>query len=354
MSLISAQMARRHMFQSAAEVKDEAVTIRPSSTALFGVDSDDRYKTYEERRLLPSYPFTISITKNESLLNGFFSRIAVTELRMYWTLPNISAAWGNNTLQINITGAGANPYTITIPDGFYDLESLMATIEGEVQALGGGALLPAFVARANVDGSSSYSNGGGGAATFFWVRPITSTIRTLYDMLNLITPKPPLTTAQATARGGVANLRSTDFVDIVSPQLTYNQDLKDGSSAPTVRDALVRVYLDDTTKSLARITTNLFDSTGAANGFQVPAYDVTSFTNGSTPFTIYRQYPMPKQIRWQDSQPLGNLTFEMYDDQGRSIQALWDGTYPAGDPAIAGGYYANSFVWNMSLLVSEN
>ena len=340
------------MFASAAQVRDEGVTIRPSSTALLAVDSDDRYATYAQRRLTPSYPFSFQITKNQSILNGFFTRIGVTELRMYWTLPNISAAWGNNTLQIYITGAGANPSTLTLPDGFYDLETLMATIQDEVRALPGNPL-PNFIAVPNVDGSSSYSNGGGGAPTWYWVRPLTN-VRTLYDMLNLITPKPPLAPAQNTARGGVANLRSTDFVDIVSPQLTYNQDLKDATSAPIVRDSLVRVYLDDTTKSLSRITTNLFTAAGAPNGTQVPQYDVTSYTNGSTPFTIYRQYPAPKQIKWDNTQPLGNITFEMYDDQGRSIQDLWEATYPAGDPAIAGGYYANSFVWNMSLLISEN
>lgn len=354
MSYIDVQLRNRAMFASAAEVRDQAVTVRPSSTALFAVDSDDRYKTYAARRLTPSYPFSINITKNESLLNGFFSRIAVAELRLYWTLPNISAAWGNNTLQINITGGAANPYTITMPDGFYSLETLMATIQDLVRLIddGGGPLLPNFIALPQVDGSSSYSNGGGGT-TFFWVRPLVN-VRTLYDMLNLITGKPPLLPSQTTARGGVANLRATDFIDVVSSQLTYNQDLKDGSSAATTRDALVRVYLDDTTKSLDRITTNLFTALGADNGTQVPQYDVTTFTNGCTPFTIYRQYPMPKQIKWEDKQPLGNLTFELYDDQGRSIQDLWESQYPAGDPAIVGGYYANSFVWNLSLLVSEN
>ena len=346
-------MARLHATRDADEVSDRAVTIRPSSTALFGVDSDDRYKTYGQRRTSPSYPFAFSITKNEALLNGFFSRIGVSELRMYWTLPNISAAWGNNTLQIFITGAPANPYTITIPDGFYDLSTLMIFIEAGVQALGGGALLPGFIALANLDGSSAFSNGGGGAPTFNWIPPTVNS-RTLYDMLNIVNASPPV--AAATGRGGVANLRPTDFVDIISPQLTYNQDLKDGSSQPTVRDALVRVYIDDTTKSLYRTTTKLFDSTGAPDGEQVPQFDVTDSTNGVTPFTIYRQYPVPKQILWNNDQPLGNVTFELYDDQGRSIQDLWSAAYPISDPVLgaAGKYYANSFVWNLSLLISEN
>jgi hypothetical protein len=270
---------------------------------------------------------------------------------MFWTLPNISAAWGNNTIEIFITGAPANPYTITVPDGFYDLQSLMAVIADLVQQIGlpGPALLPNFDALPNTDGSSSFTNGGGGAPTWYWVPPTTNS-KTLYDMLNIVNATPPV--AANTGRGGVANLRSTDFIDIVSPQLTYNQDLKDGSSQPIVRDVLARIYLDDPTKSLGRITTNLFDNVGAPDGTQVPQYEVSSFTNGVNPFVIYRQWTQPKQILWNAAQPLGNVTFELYDDQSRSIQQLWNTVYPLS--GTDGRFYSNSFVWNMSLLVSEN
>lgn len=349
MSLIGVQLARQHMFADAAEVQDRAITTRPSSMAVFGVDSDDRYSSFATRRTSPSYPFSFQISKNEALLNGFFTRLAVSEFRMYWTLPNISSAWGNNTLQIYITGGAANPYTITIPDGFYSLESLMATIQDLVQVIddGGPALLPNFTAVPRVDGSSTYASGS--ATTWYWVAP-TSTTRTLYDMLNLVNTSPA--TAATSQGGGIANLRPTDFVDIISPQLTYNQDLKDGTSAPIVRDMLVRIYLDDPTKSLDRITTNLFTAVPAPDGTQVPQYDVTTFTNGCTPFTLYRQFPYPKQIKWNATQPLGNIAFEMYDDQGRSIQSLWTSAYPLS--TATGKYYANSFVWNMTLLISEN
>lgn len=326
-----------------ARFDEEAVTMRPPSTAIFAVDSDDRYKTYQERRTSPSFPFSFQITKQEALLNGFFTRLAVSEFRMYWTLPNIHVAWGNNTLTYYESVTPAT-HTITIPDGFYDLDSLMATIQDLVRADG---FIPAFVALSNVDGTSAYATGNP-AITFNWVPP-TSTIRTLYDMLNLTNASPPV--PATTARGGVANLRPTDFIDIVSPQLTYNQDLKDGTTAPYGRDALVRIYLDDPTKSLGRFNTNLFTAVGAPNGFQVPQYDVTSFTNGSTPFTIYRQFPYPKQILWNTKQPLGNISFEMYDDQGRSLQSLWTAV---GGATPANQFYANSFVWNMTMLVTEN
>lgn len=344
MSLIATQLAARHGARDAAEVEDRAITTRPPTTAVFGVDSDDRYKDYATRRTNPSYPFSITIAKNESLLNGFFTRLAVSEFRMYWTLPNIGAVWGNNTLTY-YDSVSAAQHTITIPAGYYDLQDLMGVIEALVQAQG---FLPSFIATANANGSSSY--GTGTADTFYWVAPTTKT-RTLYDMLNLTNtlPTPTLATTQ---QGGIANLKPTDFIDVVSPQLTYNQDLKDGSTAPIVRDMLVRIYLDDENRAPCRVQTNLFDSTGAPAGHQVPQSDPTDSITGTCPFMLYRQFAYPKQVKWNDTQPLGNLTFELYDDQGRSIQDLWNAIQPATSPA--GQYYANSFVWNMTLLITEN
>jgi hypothetical protein len=339
------------MFATAEEIEDKAITVRPASMAVFGVDSDDRYRTYAERRTNTTYPFSFQVTKNEALLNGFFTRLAVTEFRMYWTLPNISAAWGNNTLEIFITGGAANPYTITIPDGSYDLQTLNATIQDLVQVIndGGPPLLPNFAAVTNVEGSSFYSSSS--ATTWYWVRP-TSNVRTLYDMLNLVNTYPE--TASVNHSGGVANLRSTDYIDIVSPQLTYNQDLKDGSTATLVRDMLVRIYLDDGVNGPYRTNTKVFGVGPplVQTELVVPQYDPTDYMNGTQPFTIYRQFQYPKQVQWNKTQPLGNITFTMYDDQGRSIQDLWASTYPTTNQT--GQYYANSFVWNMTLLISES
>jgi hypothetical protein len=344
MSLIATQLAARHGAKSAEEVMDAAITVRPSTTAVFGVDSDDRYKDYLTRRVKPSYPFSISISKNEALLNGFFTRLAVSEFRMYWTLPNIGAVWGNNTLTYyeEVTSAA---HTITIPPGFYDLQTLMAVIEALVRADG---FLTAFIATANVNGSTSY--GSGNTDTFYWVPPTTKT-RTLYDMLNLVNTL-PTPTAATTQQGGIANMKPTDFVDVISPQLTLNQDLKDGSTAPTVRDMLVRIYLDDANRQFTRTQTNLFDASGNPAGHQVPQYTPDDGITGTSPFMLYRQFPYPKQVQWNNTQSLGNLTFELYDDQGRSIQDLWNAIQAPTTPA--GAFYANSFVWDMTLLITEN
>jgi hypothetical protein len=94
---------------------DTAVTVRPSATSIFAFDSDDRYKTYPERRLAPSYPFEVLIQKGEALLTGFFKRIGLTELRLNWSLPNIATPWGNN--QINLVYIGTSAITSSTGSG---------------------------------------------------------------------------------------------------------------------------------------------------------------------------------------------------------------------------------------------
>lgn len=329
---------------------DRAVTVRPSSTAVFAVDSDDRYKTYNERRNSPTYPFSFSITKNESLFNGFFSRIAVTELRMYWTLPNISSAWGNNQIQVAWLAGGVPPpagAVITMPTAFYTIQDFCDVFQAQLRAIAGNPLPNVTVTRAE-DGSIVVQTN---TATTIQFGPLVNSVaqantRQLFDMLNF----PPPTAYSAVVLSGIPNMKPTDFVDIVSPQLTYNQDLKDGTSAPTTRDVLCRIYLDDKAGPLAPPT---FTSTTAPPYDLVPSFVNGNNQNGILPFVLYRQFTQPKQILWNKAQPLGNLTFQMYDDQGRSIQDLWTAAFPPASSTV-GFRFANSFVWNMTLLVSEN
>jgi hypothetical protein len=345
MSFIGVQLARKHALRDAAEIQEEAITVRPSSTAVFGVDSDDRYADFNQRRSNPSYPFTFSISKPEALLNGFFKRLAVTEFRLNWTLPNISSAWGNNQIDIAVGPPTNTVFTVTLPTAFYTVQSFCEVFQALVRALPGNPL-PNFTCTRAEDGSIVFASN---TVVTFALGPLTTTVsvtkqRQLFDMLSL--PPPALAT---TVVSGVPNMKATDYIDIISPQLTYNQDLKDGSTAPIVRDMLVRIYLDESCKPIAPPS---YVSDTAPPVTNTPTFTNGNDVNGVLPFVIYRQFPNPKQILWNDTQSIGNVTFEMYDDQGRSIQSLWTSVFA---PSSATGFrYANSFVWNMTLLVSEN
>jgi hypothetical protein len=126
----------------------------------------------------------------------------------------------------------------------------------------------------------------------------------------------------------------TNYVDIVCANLTYNQALKDSSSSKITRDIIARIYLTESVPPLNYPTTVAEEATY----FGPLPY-------GTRPFTIYRQFQTPKEIRWNKQQPIGQCTFEVFDDQGRSLADTW------GTNIVDIGTAAD---WNMSLLVTEN
>ena len=130
------------------------------------------------------------------------------------------------------------------------------------------------------------------------------------------------------------NLLWTEYVDIVSNDLTYNQALKDSSSSQASRDLIYRIYLTEGQPSYNYPKTIAEQNTY----FGVLPY-------GTRPFVIYRQFQNPKEIRWNKQQPIGQVTFEVYDDKGRNLADLF------GTTSYGNVYSAD---WNMTMLVSEN
>lgn len=58
------------------------------------------------------------------------SKVAISNISIYYSWFNITSTSGNNTFQlIWPIGAGISTYTITIPDGFYDISSLNSYLQ---------------------------------------------------------------------------------------------------------------------------------------------------------------------------------------------------------------------------------
>lgn len=313
---------------------DRAVTVRPSSTALFGVDSSDRYASFNARAAAPTTPYTFSITKNESLLNGFFKRIALTEVVFPYYIPNINA----KTSQILFSDNGGGLATLAISVlGFYSPSELAAALEGELQLATGNLALTVvysqgrFIIDTNTPDTLGFARGnfGGLGAKLNEFQ--------LYDLLNLSgSGVNGRTSDVAQTVTGITRCRYTEYIDIVSPQLTYNQELKDGSTDPIVRDSLCRIYLEDETSPIVPVYQT------AAPAGPVMTSDIA--IPGTYPFTVYRKFTMPKQIMWNNTQPLGNLTFEIYDDKGQILSNHLGAQFPD----------ATMPDWRVSLLFSEN
>jgi len=384
----------------------ETIITRPSSTTLLAISSNDRYSSWSQRRTSPTNPFSFVIQKNQALMNGYFRRIALTEFRMNWTLPNIATAWGNNAVNISyITSGTTYTFVVQLSDGFYGAEELSTALQILIQSGNGGVSgIAGFQVRINSSSEDDIMQFIAPSGTTFWFSPIANQQqRQLFDMLALPSMVSP---GVSSFISGVPDLRATEYVDIVCSQLTNNMHQKDSTSAPIVRDMLARIYLDDDVPSQATITTNYYNTTYAsttsstyalinANTVSYTVASTTGFTigdyvsvsgltggtnwtgsnvgivqgiigsileiyygatvsgtptgtatitatnqgaltqtstpqttwddrvNGITPFVLYRQFPYPKQIRWEHTAPIGNLRFEMFDSQGRAVSDLW-------------------------------
>jgi hypothetical protein len=312
-------------------------TIRQPSTALLTIDSEDRFPTYQTKREAApgSYnysPYDFTITKNESVMNGFFTRLAVTEVVFPWNVPNINAQ--TNRMLVGYAAAPGGPFTtftLSVPIGFYTPSQLATAIQAELVAV------PALVGTTVVYGTDnipSFTFDFTATGQFVIFTPMTfqpnpalpgfyqfNNTKQLFDVLGLYS----LSLIPSVQKVGIETMcQSTRYIDIICALLTYNQSLKDTTTQPISRDALCRVYLGS-------LNSNMI----------VPASDPDFAPPGTTPGVIYTQYSSPKQIQWSPNQPVSSgLRFQIFDDEGTPLGDLYDPS-----PEIN---------WSLTLNVSEN
>lgn len=323
-------------------IKDSpAVTIRQPATANLMIDSADRN--------VGTSANLFSITRSQALLNGFFTRIGTTELVLEWGVPNFSPALNNTGFVIDISGAGAvtgtGQYAGDIGAGGF------LTVEDWAQTTN--ALLNAAGAVTTPATTWTLANPRPGYATFtpnqaVWVSLPNIAANGWFRFGRLVTtgsvlinPAGVAGVAEELSIGGgipgftsqqgflnppspTMDLRAIRYLDFVSAQLTYNQDLKDSSSQQStaatpqgaVRDVLARWYMN-------------YDNQTRVDGYGFAIY------MGYEAFNLRRIFNPPKQIRWENIQPIGNISFEVYTDTG----------------VLAPMTYSN---WLMTLQVSED
>jgi hypothetical protein len=301
---------------------ERGVNIRMPSTALLGVSSADRNGTNIARFLEPTTPFDILLTSKQNFLSGFFTRIALTEVRIPWYLETLTNR--NNRIVLQYFPAVGAPVTttLTLVSGWYTATTLAAELQRVIRlpVVNGGANLPNFTVTYSATQYKFTATAVDAGAEFtFQPFPQAGSPFGLLEMMNwrnnFVAP---------TQISGVPTMLSTEFVDIVSTNLTYAQDVKDGDTEKA-RDVVARIYL-------------------AKDGV-----DVDSVALGSAPFVVYRQFQTPKQIKWDSNLPIGQLAFQVYDDRGM----LLSGQVPNADPLTISPYDGALGEWSITLLVSE-
>jgi hypothetical protein len=341
------------------------MTVRPSSTALLTIDSEDRFANYTQERIAlgnvagnayNQSPYNFEIVKNESIMNGFFTRLGLTEICFPWTIPNINPKTQQVVVNWSVSGgaAGSNTITLTQPDFLKPIQ-IAAELQSNVRAAntnlssaligyGNGILanVPQFYYASGVTGASavfmSFSPMPYNSALY----PYPDTTKQLFDLLGLTSCNaivPPTTTVGI---GKPTLCQATRYIDIVCSQLTYNQPLKDTTSQQIARDSLCRLYLGD------------------ANGFGTNFFapDDSNFCPpGCAPTVIYRQFQTPKMINWNSAgkayQPVpGVLKFEVFDDAGANLGEMCSSAVlPSLSTNAKNPEYTD---WSATILVSEN
>jgi hypothetical protein len=271
-------------------------------------------------------------------MNGFFTRLAVTELVFPWTIPNINVQTALVNVEYDI-GAGPVDDILDLPKGFYTPSQIAAEIQRQVRALAPApGDLGSFTMTYGVDTTGAvptqrpifeYKTNIVGITIAFSPLATTTTAHPLRKQLFDLLGFTDANTVLSTADGGTNTYcQTTRYIDIVCTQLTANQALKDTMSQVVARDVLCRVYVGD------------------AQGVQSTTLPSSSTfcPPGCMPTTIYRDYVTPKQIQWIPNQPVpGYLQFDVYDDAGEPLSGM-----------AGAGEVGNGANWSMTLLVSEN
>lgn len=267
---------------------ERGTLIRVPATANLFIDSEDRTLAGGDTT------FNFQITKRQALLNGFFSRIGTTEMVLNWCEPNISPGYGSDILTVDLSGTGANAFTedgreITFFTGSYTVKELLDAIVGHLNAIPGSGIVASVVTNEG----DTYIDLSGGVISF---PDITETLVTWLGL--------PLDTLPAgLILPQCADLRPYRYVDFVCEALTSVQDVKDSSTAAINRDVLLRWYFSE----------------------DVPEqYDAYGYPirQGYLPFNRRRIYNPPKQIKWEQNLPVGNLRFTVFDPQGALVPQI--------------------------------
>jgi len=319
MSYMGVQMARSRGMETPDIGK--AVTTRPSSTANFLIDSVDRdQEIYESSG-------NFQINKKQSLFNGFFNRMSVQEVVLDWGIPNISPVHGNDILAFTyFDGTTTTASWVDVPAGFYTVANLLAALVGQMnvdvgtpgafKVTSGDTGVYLEVDQTVVAGGTFEIN------EVFAGPPVKDGTNLAYELFT----EDQVNDGQNQSYVILCpRLLPYRYLDFVSPQLTYNQELKDADTSQKSKDVLYRWYIAWDTET---------------------SYDTLGFPilQGYRPFIARRLIAYPKQIRWNNTAPIGSVEFQVYDDNDQIVD-------PKEFPADEGGA---EMEFQMTLLLSED
>lgn len=301
--------------------QDPGQTQRLPASAYLLVDSFDRHQPseYNDPTLGANQPINnFVIAKRQPFLTGFFNRLALTEIRFPFMIPNINAR--NN--KITVIDKNNNPVDITLTEGFYTPDELALQLDSELTTgIPGQTWAVTYEEDLGIFEIVSNFN--------FTLIPFdygsaNRTRKGLFYMMNGILSAPATTYVTAPS----PNMQYTTYVDICSRALTQFQQVKDNSTRENQTQAVIaRVYLNS-----FQGAENVGDGGTSAKLYWA----------GCRPMIVYRNYNNPKYSTWQPGQFIDAIDIALYDDAGE----------PLYYPATSINTTTNDF--QLTFLASEN
>ena len=154
------------------------------------------------------------------------------------------------------------------------------------------------------------------------------------DLCNLMGFSSPLKTYVNKLFGSYASMLYTPYFDVVSQQLTKKQNVEDnGTNVVTGKNVLARIYV-------------------AKEGLTSDSADNEEGNlTGTEPFTLYKEWQVPKQVYWDTKEFINVIDLSLIDYKGRVLYSP-----PQAAREIAGievGQCGNSANYQLTLQVTE-
>ena len=326
-------------------IENPGVPVRQPAVAVLTIDTADRIKVDASGyRIDTTSPNNIYINKQQTLLNGYFTRLALTEINMQWNTPNVIASGEckNNTLLLEqsatLSGVVTDSYLIELPEGFYTPRELAADIQvllNTEAVFGGGSWSCTYNER---DGTFSITDEG--ETIRFRIRP--QNIKASDDLCNLMGFSTPSKLFTFGIFGSYASMVYTPYFDIVSLQLTKKQNVSDNSSSTiTGGNLLARIYLNN-----AGFITRA-DRTDPAEP-QLADCPIV----GVRAFSLYKEYIIPKQIYWDTKEFIATIDLRLIDYKGRLLYMAPQGIATIGEDGLF-TQCGNSTNYQLTLQITE-
>jgi hypothetical protein len=240
-------------------------------------------------------------------MNGYFTRIAMSEINMQWDIPNVNQT--NNTLLLE-RGAAAgtstvvDSYKLIVLERFYTPKELATVIQGTLNAAGGVFGVTTWQCTWLSDANNFVIAETSGTIPF---RIHPQNVGVADDLCNLMGFSYPSTQFTSRIVGSFACMQYTPYFDVVSDNITKKQNVRDNSTSfLTGQNLLCRVYISQPGIEVAR------DATVFGN-------DADTSIIGCRPFTLYREYSTPKQIYWDTKEFINVVDLRIVDYKGRTL-----------------------------------